>query len=204
MENNEQAVDRPLLAIAQAWKGLQAELGDGMRLSSFSHSCSLISPLFGCLGLAFKFAEKDYVAKVQDLCGAGKEFDTVAAMVDQDVRNKSVRNGGSHTRNLLRVLRGVDMVRVLFEHILVTEGNSLKEPATKAYEQVFAAHHSWTIRKAVSAGMFMLPTKTQFLRKLHEQEDAARAHMQDFVKSATPVVASVHNLFIAKELGTDW
>lgn len=125
-------------------------------------------------------------------------------------------------------------------------GNSLKEPATKAYEQVFAAHHSWTIRKAVSAGMFMLPTKTQFLRKLHEQgtrslpvgrdpcratppcewsllayirftdrlvsigcgvecaEDAARAHMQDFVKSATPVVASVHNLFIAKELGTDW
>lgn len=62
-----------------------------------------------------------HAVQVQDLCGAGKEFDTVAAMVDQDVRNKSVRNGGSHTRNLLRVLRGVDMVRVLFEHILVTE-----------------------------------------------------------------------------------
>jgi hypothetical protein len=45
----------------------------------------------------------------------------------------------------------------------------LKEPASKAYDQVFAAHHSWTIRKAVSAGMFMLPTKAQFLKKLHEE-----------------------------------
>lgn len=51
----------------------------------------------------------------------------------------------------------------------LTRGNSLKEPASKAYEQVFAPHHGWTIRKAVGAGMFMLPTKTQFLKKLNEQ-----------------------------------
>lgn len=75
MESDE-GHDRLLFAIAKAWKGLQGELlvqGDGdappaaapaLTLRSFSHGCSLISPLFGCLGIAFKFAEKDYVAKV--------------------------------------------------------------------------------------------------------------------------------------------
>lgn len=205
MESNEG--DRPLFAIAKSWKGLQGELGEGqaaLRLGSFSQACSLISPLFGCLGIAFKFAEKDYVAKVHDLCGAAKDYATLPAMVDQDIRNGTVRNGGSHTRNLLRVLRGVDMVRVLFEHILVTEGNSLKEPASKAYEQVFAPHHGWTIRKAVGAGMFMLPTKAQFLKKLHEEEDSAKERIQDFVKSAGPVVEYVNNMYVEKEIGTDW
>lgn len=155
--------DRPLFAIAKSWKGLQGELGSEvqvLRVDSFSHACSLISPLFGCLGVAFKFAEKDYVSKVsyiswldcdcnlmlrwctfleeagfssvvkfivllrvqvRDLSAAAKDYATLPAMVDGDIRNNTVRNGGSHTRNLLRVLRGVDMVKVLFEHILVTE-----------------------------------------------------------------------------------
>jgi hypothetical protein len=34
---------------------------------------------------------------------------------------------------------------------------------------VFARHHSWTIRKAVGAGMFLLPSKSQFLKKLNEE-----------------------------------
>jgi hypothetical protein len=47
-------------------------------------------------------------------------------------------------------------------------GNSLKGPASKAYAQVFAPHHGWAIRKAVAAGMYALPTKTQLLKKLNE------------------------------------
>lgn len=47
-------------------------------------------------------------------------------------------------------------------------GNSLKDPASKAYAQVFAAHHGWAIRKAVAAGMYALPTRAQLLRKLNE------------------------------------
>lgn len=35
-----------------------------LRLDTFCHSCSLISILFGCLGLAFKFAELEYISKV--------------------------------------------------------------------------------------------------------------------------------------------
>jgi hypothetical protein len=59
--------------------------------------------------------------QVQDLSKAANEFESLPAMIDYDIRNNSVRDGGSHTRNLLRVLRGVDMVRLLFQQILITE-----------------------------------------------------------------------------------
>ena len=42
-------------------------------------------------------------------------------MVELDIQKDTVRTVGSHTRNLLRVKRGIDMVKVLFEKMLVTE-----------------------------------------------------------------------------------
>ena len=45
------------------------------------------------------------------------------------------------------------------------KGISIKEPAYKAYEQVFAPHHNWMIRKALGACMFLLPSKSQFLQE---------------------------------------
>jgi hypothetical protein len=35
-----------------------------LRLDTFCDACSWVSVLFGCLGIAFKFAELEYVAKV--------------------------------------------------------------------------------------------------------------------------------------------
>ncbi|GKV32085.1 hypothetical protein SLEP1_g40716 [Rubroshorea leprosula] len=164
-------VDKPLRKIADAFRELAETVNSetvDVEVARFSRACSLVSPLFGCLGIAFKFAEMDYVAKVDDLAEASKSITTLQAMVDQDVERNCVRKGGSHTRNLLRVKRGLDMVRVLFEQILATGGNSLRDPASKAYAQVFAPHHGWAIRTAVAAGMYALPTRAQLLRKLNE------------------------------------
>ncbi|KAF2317879.1 hypothetical protein GH714_041199 [Hevea brasiliensis] len=110
----------------------------------------------------------DYVAKVRDLADVWKSVVTLEALLERDIEQNNVRNAGSHSRNLLRVKRGLDMVKVLFEQILVTEGNSLRDPGSKAYAQVFAPHHGWAIRKAVDAGMYTLPTKAQLLNKLNE------------------------------------
>ena len=59
----------PLSAIAQAFEELSEFLGcqmkvEELRLDTFCDACSLVSVLFSCLGLAFKFAEMKYVAKV--------------------------------------------------------------------------------------------------------------------------------------------
>ncbi|KAG5562283.1 hypothetical protein RHGRI_005120 [Rhododendron griersonianum] len=175
-----------------------------LETAPFSHACSLVSPLFGCLGIAFKFAEIDYVAKVRDLGEASQSLGTLQLMIDRDVEANCVRKAGSHTRNLLRVKRGLDMVRVLFEQIIATEGNSLKNPASTAYAQVFAPHHGWAIRKAVAAGMYALPTKAQLLRKLNEDETSARIQMQNYIAALAPVVTYINELFLSRGLGLDW
>lgn len=58
---------------------------------------------------------------MDDLAEASKSITTLKAMMDQDVQADCVRRAGSHTRNLLRVKRGLDMVKVLFEQIIASE-----------------------------------------------------------------------------------
>ncbi|KAI4306341.1 hypothetical protein L6164_029628 [Bauhinia variegata] len=201
------ADEKLLTKIADAFKELATFVNSqnaDVEVASFSRACSLVSPLFGCLGIAFKFAEKDYVAKVHDLAEASKSIQTLESLIDLDVQANTVRKAGSHTRNLLRVKRGLDMVRVLFEQIIVTDGNSLKDPASKAYAQVFAPYHGWAVRKAVSAGMYALPTKQQLLRKLNEDESSAKVQMQHYVTASAPLILYVDKLFSSRELGIDW
>lgn len=196
-----------LRQIAEAFQELARALNsdnDDIQLAPFSHACSLVSVLFGCLGIAFKFAEMDYVAKVQSLTEASNSSATLQALVEFDIISDSVRTSGSHSRNLLRVKRGLDMVKVLFERLLVTEGDCLRDPALLAYEQVLAPHHGWATRKAVGAGMYFLPTKSEFLKKLNEDEASARVHMQNYVDTSAPVIQYVDKLFHSRNLGTDW
>lgn len=47
--------------------------------------------------------------------------------------------------------------------------NSLKDPASKSYDQVFRPHHGWVIQKAVALGMCALPTRSQLLTVLNEE-----------------------------------
>ncbi|KAH0985303.1 hypothetical protein GBA52_012480 [Prunus armeniaca] len=200
------ANEKPLRKISQAFKELEAAVNSQtaeIEVAPFSSACSLVSPLFGCLGIAFKFAEIDYVAKVHDLAEASKSISTLPVLLDRDIEGDSVRKAGSHSRNLLRVKRGLDMVRVLFEQIIVTKGNSLKDAASKAYAQVFAPHHGWVIRKAVAAGMYALPTKEQLLHKLNEDENSASVQMQNYIAASTPLILYIDKLFHSRKLGVD-
>ncbi|XWS40428.1 hypothetical protein CRYUN_Cryun18bG0140000 [Craigia yunnanensis] len=120
--------EKTLRKIADAFKELAATVNSqtaDMEVAPFSSACSFVSPLFGCLGIAFKFAEMDYVSKVDDLAEASKSIATLNAMLDRDIEGNCVRKAGSHTRNLLRVKRGLDMVKVLFEQILATDSISI-------------------------------------------------------------------------------
>ena len=59
--------EKPLQKISEAFKDLATTINSqhsDLEIAPFSHACSLVSPLFSCLGIAFKFAEMDYVAKV--------------------------------------------------------------------------------------------------------------------------------------------
>lgn len=61
--------EKPLRKIAASFKDLAAAVNSQnpevqVEVAPFSAACSHVSVLFGCLGIAFKFAEMDYVAKV--------------------------------------------------------------------------------------------------------------------------------------------
>jgi len=48
-------------------------------------------------------------------------FKTLQSMVDHDVQTNSVRKQGSHSRNLLKIKRGLEFLKVLYEQVLLTQ-----------------------------------------------------------------------------------
>ncbi|XP_010066731.1 ACD11 homolog protein-like [Eucalyptus grandis] len=202
----------PLSGIAEAFEEMAGLLlrppDDGrsveLRLDKFCDACSLVSVLFGCLGLAFKFAEMEYVAKVRDLVEASKTHRTLQNILDLDVANDSVRTPGSHTRNLRRVRQGLDLIRALFEQFLSSDDYSLKDAATTAYTQVCAPFHTWAIRTAVYAGMYALPYRDQLLLKLNETDKTAEKKMRRYIKASIPVIQYIDKLYISRNISLDW
>ncbi|KAL3751379.1 hypothetical protein ACJRO7_012236 [Eucalyptus globulus] len=105
------AVATPLSGIADAFEKLAGSLsgdrgrsGDGaaLQLDALCDACAPVSVLFGCLGIAFKFAEMEFVSKVSNLVEASKKYCTLEKIIDVDVANRTVKKQGSHTRNLRR------------------------------------------------------------------------------------------------------
>ncbi|KAK9051103.1 hypothetical protein SSX86_027729 [Deinandra increscens subsp. villosa] len=203
----------PLSSIAQAFEEIsdliQRGNNDGqvlvdLHLKPFCEACSLVSVLFGCLGMAFKFAEMEYTAKLRDLLEASKNFDTLSSVVDYDLKNKTVKSPGSHTRNLRRVRQGLDLIKELFQNFLSPENLTLKTAATTAYQQVCAPYHTWAVRTAASAGMCTLPTREQLLVNLNETDKSADKEMRRYIKASHDVIKIIDNLYISRGITLDW
>lgn len=203
----EDATLTPLSAIAEAFEELAESVKQSsqhLRLDTFCDACSLITVLLGCLGIAFKFAELDYVSKVRDLLEASKTYETLQHILDADVANYTVRESGSHSRNLRRVRQGLDLIRAIFEQFLLSEDDSLREAASTAYTQVFAPYHTWAVRTAVAAGMYALPTREQLLAKLSETNESAEKQMRRYISASGPVIEYIDQLYTSKDISLDW
>ncbi|KAK6921756.1 Glycolipid transfer protein domain [Dillenia turbinata] len=203
----EDHVTNPLSSIVEAFeelsKLLQGSTND-IRLADLCDACSLVSVLFSSLGIAFKFAELEYVSKVQDLMEASRIYDTLHDILDLDLQNDTVKTHGSHSRNLRRVRQGLDLVRALFEQFLATNDYYLREAASTAYAQVCAPYHTWAIRTAVAAGMYALPTREQLLMRLNESDQSAEKKMRRYIDASRPVIEYIDKLFIDRNISLDW
>ncbi|XP_057485105.1 ACD11 homolog protein-like [Actinidia eriantha] len=204
----EDANGTPLSAIAEAFEELSKSVKSGnsnaLQLKPFCEACSLVSVLFGSLGIAFKFAEYEYCSKVRDLVEASEIYGTLHNILDIDVRNDTVKTPGSLSRNLRRVRQGIDLIRALFENFLCSDYCSLKEAASTAYAQVCAPYHTWAVRTAVSAGMCALPTREQLLLKLNETDESAEKEMRRYIKASRPVIEYIDKLYVSRNISLDW
>ncbi|XP_019066993.1 ACD11 homolog protein isoform X2 [Solanum lycopersicum] len=164
----------PLSAIAEAFEELSSN--HDLMLKPFCHACSLLSVLFGSLGIAFKFAELEYVSKVRDLTEASEIFGSLNSILDYDVRNDTS----------------------------LYSDDSLKEAASMAYAKVCAPYHTWAVRTAVSAGMCALPTRDQLLIKLNETDDSAEREMRRYIDASLPIIEYIDKLYISRNVSLDW
>ncbi|KAH0883043.1 hypothetical protein HID58_059139 [Brassica napus] len=118
------------------------------------------------------------------------------------------RSLNTHADSLAKESRSRDLnfvdIEVLQQLSLAASNNSLKDPSSKSYAQVFAPHHGWAIRKAVALGMYALPTRTHLLKMLNEEEAEAKIQMESYVNASAPVITYLDNLFLSKQLGIDW
>ncbi|KAI8022386.1 hypothetical protein LOK49_LG03G00780 [Camellia lanceoleosa] len=198
----------PLSAVAVAFeelsKSVKSSCSYDLRLKPFCDACSLVSVLFGSLGIAFKFAELEYCSKVRDLVEASNMYGTLNNVLDVDVKNDTVRTQGSLSRNLRRVRQGLDLIRAIFENFLSSEYCSLKAAASAAYTQVCAPYHTWAVRTAVYAGMCALPTREQLLLKLNESDESAEKEMRMYIKASLPVIEYIDKLYVSRNISLDW
>ncbi|KAF0910237.1 hypothetical protein E2562_001428 [Oryza meyeriana var. granulata] len=200
-------METPLTAVAEAFEELARRMeadGGELRLGPFGDTCALVSVLFSCLGIAFRFAEIEYVAKVNDLIGAAKSYGTLNDILDKDVENDCVKKQGSHSRNLRRVRLGLGLIKVLFEQFLSTQDCSLYDAATTAYGQVCAPFHSWAVRKAVGAGMYTLPSREQLIVRLNETDCSVQKEMRRYIDASSPIIDYIDNLFLSRNISLDW
>ncbi|KAB1218620.1 hypothetical protein CJ030_MR3G026500 [Morella rubra] len=151
-KNLKDATMTPLSAVAEAFEEMAKLLksrkeDQQLRLDTFCEACSLVSVFFGCLGLAFKFAESEYLSKIQ---------------------------------------------------------HSLKEAASRAYRQIWAPYHRWSVRTAVAAGMCTLPAREKLLVKLKETDSSAEKKMRRYISAADTVIEYIDNLYLSKNISLDW
>ncbi|XP_047326916.1 ACD11 homolog protein-like [Impatiens glandulifera] len=211
VDNSDDTKQRPLSAVAEAFEDLSKMLNSTetspdveLKLKPFCDACSLVSVLFGCLGMAFRFAELEYVSKVHNLVEAGKRYETLSSMLDIDVRNDTVRTAGSNSRNLRRVRQGLDLIRAIFQNFLSPEFCSLKDAASTAYADVCAPYHTWAVRTAAYAGMCVLPTREQLLLKLNATDELAEKEMNRYIKASQPVIEFIDKLYMSRDISLDW
>ncbi|KAK4263783.1 hypothetical protein QN277_029155 [Acacia crassicarpa] len=204
----------PLSVIAEAFEDLSKFVNGAenngntkqqeLRLDKFCRACSHVSILFHSLGLVFKFAESEYISKLHALTDASKTYDTLQDIIDLDVANETVKTHGSLSRSLRRVRQGLDLVSAIFKQFLLTDDSSLKEAASTAYAQVCAPYHSWTVRTAVAAGMYALPTRDQLLVRLNETNQSAKKRMIRYINASVSVIEYIDKLYLSRNISLDW
>ncbi|KAI3955675.1 hypothetical protein MKW92_013212 [Papaver armeniacum] len=177
-----------------------------MEVKAFAQASSSITSLVRLLGPFFTFAVVDVDEKVVDINAASRSFRTLKSMMEADIEQNKVWTASSHSLNLLRLKRIIEMVKILFEQIVATkfEGdNSWASMGLAAYSSVFNDHHARGLQGTLTRYARFIPTQAQFLVQLEEDEATCGRKMKIIVEAASLITQYINNLFLSKGLGLD-
>ncbi|CAK9137227.1 unnamed protein product [Ilex paraguariensis] len=118
----EAKTEKLLTKVAESFKEL-AKCVDSptprLEVGQFASASRLVASIIGHLGMAFKFASIEFSAKIDALMEASKSIDTLEALIDHDIEQNCAKVSNSNSRDLVRVKRSIDMLRVIYEQILI-------------------------------------------------------------------------------------
>ena len=196
-----------LQALVTTFEGIRDELEEKgeIDLENYVDALVKIIEVFDFLGSVFKFAKSDLVDKTGHLkrCCSERGATSVKSAVESDHAAGRALAGTSVSRPLHRVTNSLKFLNLLLKDMLREDNRDdhLRVSARRAFKGSIEYYLPWAVKKAVEAGLYLLPSRTNFLKRIGETEDSARDPAQRLVKVTDPILDRVYRVY--KTLGID-
>uniref|UniRef100_A0A0D9ZJ85 Glycolipid transfer protein domain-containing protein n=1 Tax=Oryza glumipatula TaxID=40148 RepID=A0A0D9ZJ85_9ORYZ len=175
-----------------------------MTVKDFTKACSELQSLINLMGEETSTWFADYGRKVEQIQSRSRGAATLKELVEQDMANNTVKAADSNTTILLRLMRALQVVKVLFEQLLKGRGVEFQSAATTAYMVVFGAYHKEPIQNMVKRAISSLPTRAWLMNKINEEEGDIFIEMRKYVDASAAVINYIEELFTSNGLEMNW
>jgi len=154
--------------------------------AAFCNEYSHLNTFLGKLGTAFSFVQTDITSKLQNIrehneMRGGQT--TLEGMMLTEMNENTIRTPTSAGRNLLRLVRALDFIVLLFEGL--DKKQELVACANEAYSHSLKPHHPWVIRTMVAVALKTLPYRADFMRSIGLDPD--KEHFGQVISLVRPL-----------------
>jgi len=125
------------------------------------------------MGVVFKWASADIVTKARLVESTGEA--NFAKIVEMDKKNKQLfpndtNKKESRTRALNRITHMLQLTCGIYDGIAGSDA-SLGDIVSESYTKTICRIHKWVVQKMVRAGIYVVPTREDFLKMINWQLD---------------------------------
>jgi len=158
------------------------------------------------LGIVFNFVKTDLTDKFQNIekCiendATRTYYASVQSFIEHEKTNQIYMVNHNATVSLLRLIRGLDFIRMFLENLYNNKENSKKSPelAWTAYTETISFRHNWKVRTLVKTGMYLLPRKSDLIMAMsngiENKQDCDRVFCE-FLYTLNNVYMIIHKIY---------
>lgn len=178
-----------------------------------------VALLFDHLGGGFTFVRRDITSKVALLSAITPPIKDFTSSALTEARTPKAPSPA--TRTLLRLMWACRFLDVLMQELAdafaadsasESDGSSedgsrprpptitLRDAVGRAYDTALAKHHSWGVRRTVSAAVYLLPTKEVFVDKLGVDIEKRSEYLARINASLSPLVHRMYAFYDERKL----
>jgi hypothetical protein len=184
------------------------------KTKEFLAAMNEVSLFFEVLGTGFAFVRRDISSKVALIQAHSPHHEDLTDAVMADInagiagpKSTPSTEDPSVTRTLLRLMWATRFIEVLMRELTRTyqpvAGESdvtLYDAVSTAYAESLADKHTWGLRRAVAAALYLLPTKDGFVQKLHVDSSRFEEYLHRLNASLGPLIKRTYAFYDLHDL----